>query len=259
MKKSAFTLIELLVVIAIIAILAAILFPVFAQAKEAAKASACLSNMDQLALGTTMYLNDNDDQMFFHCTSDPAKTRTNTATSGDALMWWNMMMPYVKSKKVFACPSDPDPYPSPNSAGVADIPRSYTVSMAAEDLNMSQISHPSDIILIGEKWGRDHSGQLIDEGWLEAWDGDMSPDPNNPGHMILVADRHSGWMNASFLDGHAKHVKPAQLWDSVYLSGCILYHKYPTTKMCDISYPACVSTGPQNICNASKFFPYPTD
>jgi prepilin-type N-terminal cleavage/methylation domain-containing protein/prepilin-type processing-associated H-X9-DG protein len=61
MKKLAFTLIELLVVIAIIAILAAILFPVFAQAKAAAKQSACLSNMKQLGLAHMLYLGDNDD------------------------------------------------------------------------------------------------------------------------------------------------------------------------------------------------------
>jgi prepilin-type N-terminal cleavage/methylation domain-containing protein len=59
--KRAFTLIELLVVIAIIAILAAILFPVFAQAKTAAKKTADLSNMKQSALGTVMYSADSDD------------------------------------------------------------------------------------------------------------------------------------------------------------------------------------------------------
>lgn len=61
MKIKAFTLIELLVVIAIIAILAAILFPVFAQAKVAAKSAADLSNVKQLALSTVMYSTDNDD------------------------------------------------------------------------------------------------------------------------------------------------------------------------------------------------------
>jgi prepilin-type N-terminal cleavage/methylation domain-containing protein len=59
--KRAFTLIELLVVIAIIAILAAILFPVFAQAKVAAKGAADLSNVKQFALGTVMYSTDVDD------------------------------------------------------------------------------------------------------------------------------------------------------------------------------------------------------
>jgi prepilin-type N-terminal cleavage/methylation domain-containing protein len=61
LMKKAFTLIELLVVIAIIAILAAILFPVFAQAKVAAKKTSDLSNTKQLGLATLMYATDNDD------------------------------------------------------------------------------------------------------------------------------------------------------------------------------------------------------
>ncbi|MFX8934016.1 prepilin-type N-terminal cleavage/methylation domain-containing protein, partial [Acinetobacter baumannii] len=59
--KKAFTLIELLVVIAIIAILAAILFPVFAQAKEAAKKTTCLSNTKQIAVSQLLYSHDYDD------------------------------------------------------------------------------------------------------------------------------------------------------------------------------------------------------
>ena len=62
--KKAFTLIELLVVIAIIAILAAILFPVFAQAKVAAKKTSDLSNMKQMATSTYMYYGDYDDTLF---------------------------------------------------------------------------------------------------------------------------------------------------------------------------------------------------
>src|SRR5579862_8507131 len=56
-----FTLIELLVVLAIIAILAAILFPVFAQAREKARAAACLSNEKQIGIGIMMYAQDYDE------------------------------------------------------------------------------------------------------------------------------------------------------------------------------------------------------
>src|SRR5499427_72348 len=61
-----FTLIELLVVIAIIAILAAILFPVFAQAREAARKTSCLSNVKQLSLGILMYSQDYDEHWVGH-------------------------------------------------------------------------------------------------------------------------------------------------------------------------------------------------
>jgi prepilin-type N-terminal cleavage/methylation domain-containing protein len=64
MNRSAFTLIELLVVIAIIAILASILFPVFAQAKEAARRTSCLASEDQTGLAAQMYMSDNDGALY---------------------------------------------------------------------------------------------------------------------------------------------------------------------------------------------------
>ena len=91
-KNRAFTLIELLVVIAIIAILAAILFPVFAQAKLAAKKTACLSNLKQIGLGTIMYSSDNDD--YFARGGYPADMGN---VGGYWYSWREFTMPYIKN------------------------------------------------------------------------------------------------------------------------------------------------------------------
>jgi prepilin-type N-terminal cleavage/methylation domain-containing protein len=103
--KKAFTLIELLVVIAIIAILAAILFPVFAQAKAAAKKAADLSNVKQISLGITMYTADVDDMYpsaYYHRAFNPALGGTNAGY----IHWSGMIQPYVKNIQLFVSPGD---------------------------------------------------------------------------------------------------------------------------------------------------------
>lgn len=100
--RRAFTLIELLVVIAIIAILAAILFPVFAQAKVAAKGAASLSNNKQIALGVQMYAADYDDMSPIHNTWDP---NAPVLISGcGARLWTYDVLPYIKSGDMFVDP-----------------------------------------------------------------------------------------------------------------------------------------------------------
>jgi prepilin-type N-terminal cleavage/methylation domain-containing protein/prepilin-type processing-associated H-X9-DG protein len=89
----AFTLIELLVVIAIIAILAAILFPVFAQAKEAAKKTQSLSNAKQIGTGMHLYINDYDDV-----------TPSTFCFSGPCIDVWQTFQPYVKNMDIFFSP-----------------------------------------------------------------------------------------------------------------------------------------------------------
>ncbi len=259
LSRSGFTLIELLVVIAIIAILAALLFPIFAQARDKARATACLSNMKQIGTAVQMYIQDYDERIFFRSTSNVNSTRIHTATSGNLLKWWNMLMPYVKNNQIYKCPSD-DPKLVADSNGNLVIPRSYAAAASAEDLALAQVEKPVDTIVITEAWSRDATGALINtETWLEAFDGDMAPDPLRPGSMLKYANRHQGGMNCVFFDGHAKWLTPGTIWQSRDLTGCTLVHRYPTLRMCDLSFPGCMSTSAANICNTPSFFPYPSE
>jgi prepilin-type N-terminal cleavage/methylation domain-containing protein len=113
-----FTLIELLVVIAIIAILAAILFPVFAQAREKARAISCVSNMKNIGLALSMYTVDYDDGLIKEYYGFPAPGPTPGSVIGNwaALSpptdiqyysWRWALQPYLKNINVLACPSNP--------------------------------------------------------------------------------------------------------------------------------------------------------
>lgn len=178
--RRAFTLIELLVVIAIIAILAAILFPVFAQAKEAAKKAQCLSGAKQLGLAMVMYANDHDDTM-------PGLLAGVAPINGGNIFWIpydRQIAPYVKNDQIYRCPDD-----NSGSAPAASLPfwdgsfrakklkRSYgyvgtifTVEANGRDQNtgmstgpydptpqnqgrpMTFISEPADTIMLVENW-----------------------------------------------------------------------------------------------------------
>ncbi|HEY3332445.1 MAG TPA: DUF1559 domain-containing protein [Capsulimonadaceae bacterium] len=107
-RKRAFTLIELLVVIAIISILAAILFPVFSQAREKARASACTSNMKQLGLAVLQYNQDYDEQFPLSYTAGGSTLScSSTADCAGKFTWPAMLMPYIKSSNIFQCPDQP--------------------------------------------------------------------------------------------------------------------------------------------------------
>lgn len=105
--KKAFTLIELLVVIAIIAILAAILFPVFAQAKLAAKKTAELSQAKQIGTAAQIYLNDFDDT-YMPTNYRNNTTATFTGSNFGETHWSIMLMPYLKNADLFVSPADPN-------------------------------------------------------------------------------------------------------------------------------------------------------
>lgn len=121
MQRKAFTLVELLVVVAIIAILSAILFPVFAQAKTAAKAAASISNESQLATAHTLYSNDWDDVAVLNGNTDPSAPFKIVGTPYKS--WGFLMQPYLKNNDVFQ-----DPLISPESTaqdGIGNTILSY--------------------------------------------------------------------------------------------------------------------------------------
>jgi prepilin-type N-terminal cleavage/methylation domain-containing protein/prepilin-type processing-associated H-X9-DG protein len=107
--RKGFTLIELLVVIAIIAILAAILFPVFAQARERARAITCLSNAKQIGLGATRYSQDSDEILPETGWQGPC---SNAAGAASDTYWSGVyafplaIQPYIKNYGILKCPDD---------------------------------------------------------------------------------------------------------------------------------------------------------
>src|SRR3712207_5456887 len=101
-SRRGFTLIELLVVIAIIAILAAILFPVFAQAREAARKASCQSNLRQLGLAVQMYNNDNDE---FFPPSISWDWPVQSDYRAEYYTWRGAIFPYTKNAGLYTCPS----------------------------------------------------------------------------------------------------------------------------------------------------------
>lgn len=243
-RSSGFTLIELLVVIAIIAILAAILFPVFAQAREKARAITCISNQKQVGLGLMMYLQDYDETF----PMDQWYT-----TTGDQVRWYDSVNPYIKNGDKFAfngrssgaggvwsCPSFPSKqtaqygghlYLMPDGAScpwVAPGTALPTVSLAAVDA-------PADRIMVVEKGQNDGNESWLtfvpDEwNWTDTvgnppgsvegahWDIDQTrnhdcdlpyssnpPAYNNYGQCgSMPRYRHNGTTNVAFCDGHVK-------------------------------------------------------
>ncbi len=177
----AFTLIELLVVIAIIAILAAILFPVFAQAKLAAKKTQSLSNIKQIGLGIQMYLSDSDDRYLpgFNGAVGPWGEYSSTGVD-QHILWDENIQPYIKSVNIFFSPAD---------------------SLAGKVLNANEswagvgISYATNGYLSGWNNGFNLHGPMGIagwQGWLNSADGQKgsldSSQITQPAGTILLAE-----------------------------------------------------------------------
>ena len=197
-KRSGFTLIELLVVIAIIAILAAILFPVFARARENARRSSCSSNLKQIGLGMLQYTQDYDEKYPLARTGGPNFNN-----------WAGRIAPYVKSKQLFACPSNP------SNTGVMGnnlpgqdslVPASYAMNFEIGDgaysggagMSIANINEVATRILVTERIGNNAEPGVM---WID-WTGNQFRDNGFAGHL--------GTSNYLFADGHVKSLRPTQ-------------------------------------------------
>lgn len=248
--KSAFTLIELLVVIAIIAILAAILFPVFAQAKEAAKKITCLSNQKNIGLAMMMYATDYDDNLNLLQIIDPV-------TYGQT-RWFDMIYPYIKNGDkfafnnkangqggIFSCPSYPQKQDAEYGVHMFLFPETVPWANGGQPScggspcsakSTTSIDAPADKIVMLEKGLNDGNTswlQFMPDQW--AWTGTVLPNMVSNGKYDLQWDcdfapssatptfanwgqcsmmpryRHNRVANVIFADGHAKGMNKGQI------------------------------------------------
>lgn len=230
-QRRGFTLIELLVVIAIIAILAAILFPVFAQARDSARQSACLSNEKQLGTALMMYAQDYDENLPswpYAGASDIRKSPTFTSGWGYSI-WVPALMPYVKNEGVFSCPNGPKTGTTwPNQAIAGPKNQKMVVNLAYNEYILNRDFGFSSLAALGAARNSIADITIIGEscfnGVYQDWsDGFRIPDrPNNFGLWRFYCANKAGnnlcegrhkehGINAVYADGHAKFVPGASI------------------------------------------------
>lgn len=245
----AFTLIELLVVIAIIAILAAILFPVFAQAKEAAKKTTCTSNLKQLGTAFHIYATDYDDKF----PNPGGGTRLLNPPNGKIKSAWIQtnddgsgggIWPYVKSKNLtsatgnmFSCPNginysgstagDP-PWEDRQRVYIMNEylrgthPGTYVTNVLpttpqqpesfADGITITQLEAPTDVILLYEGTQRTDGGQNRNGAPYHHRTAGTSSRP--PFTIGFPVGYHSGLKMSPilFTDGHVRVMRPEATW-----------------------------------------------
>jgi prepilin-type N-terminal cleavage/methylation domain-containing protein/prepilin-type processing-associated H-X9-DG protein len=228
-RHGGFTLIELLVVIAIIAILAAILFPVFAQAREKARSSSCLSNQKQIALAFSMYAQDYDETYPPSFDANNLIVPPNTGGgAGGIAQWEDLVKPYIKSGNVggiLTCPS------------ASTRAYAYSMNGALAGLSAAQAVKPADTVLTADSCIAPNQANAVDKlpqagpafvytlkGGETYWvpkptfssgkgDPNAVIDPTQDKNIDdntgvgFLRYRHNQGVNAGFADGHTKYVR----------------------------------------------------
>lgn len=225
-RKSAFTLIELLVVIAIIAILAAILFPVFAQVRDKARATQCVSNCTQLGRATMMYIQDNDGRYFYgRAVGDPNRWPGNI---NNMPIWTAFIRPYIKNNQLPFCPSAKKGKYTEIWGERCGMSIGFNGSFATWyrtdtgngiTVKETQVPMPANTVVFAESIGevdangsctqaiaRGYRGYLVDNLYAGEYDDNGVNNVTKPANSggIGVANRHHKRSNVVFGDGHAQ-------------------------------------------------------
>lgn len=216
LSANGFTLIELLVVIAIIAILAAILLPVLDSAKQKAIQASCLNNHKQLAVGWTIYKNDNNGSLVI---DDPVTAGilggTNypswvygdmTLLSADAtnaaMIQQGLLYPEINNVNIYHCPADQPMTHIRSYSMQAQMAPYYEGKQWVTDAahpamyneNQIRATSPSDTVV------------FLDESYNTINDGYFSITVSGPAWSTdLPAYWHTKGCNFSFADGHSEY------------------------------------------------------
>ncbi|NUQ00609.1 MAG: DUF1559 domain-containing protein [Armatimonadetes bacterium] len=192
-RTKAFTLIELLVVIAIIAILAAILFPVFAKAREKARQSSCQSNLKQIGVSVTQYVQDYDER--YPIAGENVSVTTVPATGSPSFVI--LLSPYIKNTQIWRCPS----VAVTSSSGGVSCGYFGNGVIFFNYPSMAQLTKPAEMVVFWEfnearnmSYNRPNSG-----GTATTWGGHVSA-----GRYGCI---HNDGGNHAFADGHVKWLK----------------------------------------------------
>lgn len=278
-RTQGFTLIELLVVIAIIAILAAILFPVFAQAREKARAISCLSNTKQIGLSLQMYVQDYDEHVCFNNDGNWFYYPAGQTTYSYINTWQTLIQPYMKNYAIYVCPSasintglyagyDYSPA-SPWSSGPekGSIQAAYTLNnyydyngtygelfQSPTPASIAKIDAPAGLVFCADGGQSPRTAwdpeQMVQQGGGLLVDKTGSVPYVYAGGSIYPQGawyaRHSLGLNNVFFDSHAKFLKLDALITSKYEAsdgGCV--YQFLSTK--DVSGdPPCGGQNPVN-------------
>ena len=209
-KSSAFTLIELLVVIAIIAILAALLFPVFAQAREKARQRSCLSNLKQTGLATLLYVQDYDETF-------PINLYLDMSNNTPCLFsFFQVIQPYQKNAPVMLCPSDTAPLDFAQGLSLLGLPgfcpAAPSLARVSYQPNYALIDDGDPNPLFAGETGRPVKTMAAVDFPVDTSlyaDAAVTQPGGSAGYGLFdspVQVRHTGQVNAIYVDGHAKNV-----------------------------------------------------